>query len=414
MVCAVKRIERIRLYPSARQEQALRFMLDVTRQLYNAALQERKDAYRMRGVAVTFKRQYAELTALRKPLLRLDSRLAAVYRETEDAVLHRLDLAMQAFFRRCKRGETPGFPRFKPAARWKQLTFPHGDRALRLVGGRVVVPGVGAVRLRQGREVPNERGRAWIVEKNGRWYGCFECARAAQPLPATGKVVGVDRGVHVLAATSEGELIRNGRLADKHRRVVRGHARALDAATVKDAKGRPTNGTDPRRIAAVRRLARAKEREANARLNALQEKAKRIVASADVIGLEKLNLRGMTRSARGTVEKPGRKVAAKRGLNRVLLDAGFGILRRLIGEKAESAMRQVIDVEARYSSQECSKCGTIAAKSRRRRRFVCIACGFALHADVNAALVIRRRAQLALTSEPYPAEDAGRRTRRAA
>ena len=77
-------------------------------------------------------------------------------------------------------------------------------------------------------------------------------------------------------------------------------------------------------------------------------------------------------------------------------------------------MRRVVDVEARYSSQECSQCGTTAAKSRRRRRFVCIACGFALHADVNAALVIRGRAQLALTSEPYPAEDAGRRTRCAA
>src|SRR5664279_1990664 len=124
-------------------------MLDVTRQLYNAALQERKDAYRMRGVSISAKQQYAELTALRKPIFRLDSRLAAVYRECEDAVLHRLDLAMQAFFRRCKRGETPGFPRFRPAARWKQLMLPHGDRVLKFDRGRVIVPGVGKVRLRK-------------------------------------------------------------------------------------------------------------------------------------------------------------------------------------------------------------------------------------------------------------------------
>src|ERR1017187_4781216 len=159
MVGGVKRIERVRLYPSARQEQALRFMLDVTRQLYNAALQERKDAYRLRGVSVTLKMQYAELTALRKPISRLDSRLSAVYRECEDAALHRLELAMQAFFRRCKRGETAGFPRFKSAARWKQLTFPHGDRALKIAGERVVVPGVGAIRLRKGRAV-SDYGRA--------------------------------------------------------------------------------------------------------------------------------------------------------------------------------------------------------------------------------------------------------------
>ena len=148
--------------------------------------------------------------------------------------------------------------------------------------------------------------------------------------------------------------LRNGRLADRHRRVVTRHARALDAATIKDAQGRPTNGKDPSRIAAVQRLARAKEREANARLDALHKAARRIVASADVIVTEKLNLRGMMRSAKGTVEKPGRNVAAKTGLNRVLLDAGFGILRRLIGEKAESAVRRVVDVEASYSSQECS------------------------------------------------------------
>jgi transposase len=90
---------------------------------------------------------------------------------------------------------------------------------------------------------------------------------------------------------------------------------------------------------------------------------------------------------------------------------GLGILRRLVGEKAESAVRRVVDVETKYSSQECSKCGTIAAKSRRRRRFARIACGFTLHAGLNAALVIRERAQLALASEPYPAEDVGRRAR---
>jgi putative transposase len=410
----VKRIERIRLYPTKRQEQALHFMLDVTRHLYNAALQERKDAYRMRGVSVSAKQQNAELTALRSATGRLDSRVAAVYRECEDAVLRRLDLAMQAFFRRCKRGETPGFPRFKPTARWKQLMFPHGDRALRFVAGKVAVPGLGPVKMRKGREVPEERGRAWIVEKNGRWYTCFECERAAQPLPATDKVLGVDRGVHVLAATSEGELIRNGRMANKHRRVVTGHARALDKETVKDSKGRPTNWQDPKRIAAVRRLARAKEREANARLDALHKASRRIVDSADAIGLEDLNLRGMTRSAKGTAEKPGKNVAAKSGLNRSMLDASFGRLATLICEKAESAVREVVSVDPRYSSQTCGRCLHVAAKSRLRRRFVCVACGFTLHADVNAALEIRRRAKLSLTSEVTPAEDAGRGARCAA
>ena len=99
-------------------------MLDVTRQLYNAALQERRDAYRLRKVSLSAKHQYKQLTEMRK-IDRLDGRINAVYRECEDAVLHRLDLAFEAFFRRFKAGETPGYPRFKPASRFRQLMFPH-------------------------------------------------------------------------------------------------------------------------------------------------------------------------------------------------------------------------------------------------------------------------------------------------
>src|ERR1700685_716789 len=234
-------------------------MLDVTRQLYNAALQGRRNAYRMRGITVTRKMQYAELTALRQPESWLDGRLAAVYRESEDAVLHRLELAMQAFFRRCKGGETPGFPRYKPAARWKQLAFPHGDRALKFDAAqeRVRVPGLGSVKLRKGRRVP-PFGRAWLVERNGRWYACFECERAVQPLSATGTLLGIDRGVHVLAATSDGQLIRNQVVGEKRKRATARLQRELEALTERDAGGRVLHRRDPKRAIAAQRLARSK------------------------------------------------------------------------------------------------------------------------------------------------------------
>ncbi|MBV9269735.1 MAG: helix-turn-helix domain-containing protein [Candidatus Eremiobacteraeota bacterium] len=165
----MKRIERVRLYPTNTQVQRLQFALDVTRELYNALLQERRDAYR-RGVRLRSKDQYAEITALRKPDDWVDGRLAGVYRECEDAVLHRLDLAFQSFFRRIQRAETPGYPRFKASSRWKQLEFPHGQRALRFNASqtRVRVPGIGSVRVRKGRMVPPVFGRAWIVERNDR------------------------------------------------------------------------------------------------------------------------------------------------------------------------------------------------------------------------------------------------------
>jgi putative transposase len=387
-------------------------MLDVTRELYNSLLQERRDAYRRRRTSVSAKEQYAEITALRKPKHWIDGRLAAVYRECEDAVLHRLDLAFAAFVRRCRRGETPGFPRFKPASRWNQLEFPHGDRALRFDDrqGRVAIPGVGGVRLRKGRAVP-AHGRAWVVTRNGRWYACFECERALCPLPPTGKIVGIDRGVHVLAALSDGTLLSNLAAGERRKTATARLQRELEAVTQRDSAGRVRNSRDPARIAAAMRLARSREREANARRDHAHKLGRRIVNGADVIALEKLKLGNMTRSAKGTAEQPGRNVAAKAGLNRSVLDAGFGLLRQMIVAKAEEAARTVVEVDSRFSSQECSRCGHVARESRRRRRFCCIGCGYTSHADVNAALVIRRRAQLALISKPQPAEDAGRRRR---
>ncbi len=381
-------------------------MLDVTRELYNALLQERRDAYRLRGITVTSKMQYAELTALRAE----DRRVCSIYRESEDAILHRLDLAMAAFFRRCQGSEPPGFPRFKSAARWRQITFPHGDRALRFDEHqrRVTIPGVGAVKLRKGRAVPR-CGRAWIVRRAGRWYSCFECERAVRPQPPTGIVVGVDRGVRVLAALSDGRLIGNSAIGERRRTATARLQRELEAVTLRDGAGRVRNKHERRRLAAVRRLTHAREREANARRDYAHKVSRRIVDGADVVALEKLRLRAMTRSAKGTTERPGRNVRAKSALNRLLLDSGFGLLRQMIAAKAEEAARAVVEVDARFSSQECSRCGHVASESRRRRRFCCVACGFVLHADVNAALVIRRRAQLALKSALDPAEDAGGR-----
>jgi putative transposase len=383
-------LHKVRLDPTCAQERALVTMLRVTRELYNALLQQRRDAWTTRRVSLPNREQYAQLTELREA----EPRFAGVYRECEDAVMHRLDLAFAAFFRRVKRGETPGYPRFKPAARWSQLEFPHGDRALKLdaAQGRVRVPGVGAVRLRKGRVVP-EFGRAFIVTKNGRWYAIFEAHRLASPLAATGRSVGIDRGIRVLAALSDGTMIENLRPGSRRGAGVERHQRALDSATHKDAAGRVLNRRDRVRMSAVRRVARAKECEANVRRDWLHKVSRTIVGRFDRIALESLRIRSMTRSAKGTLEVPGAGVRAKAGLNRALLDAGFGMLATLIREKAAYATRTVIEVNARYSSQTCAACGCVCKESREGRRFACVRCGHTADADVNAAQVILLRAE---------------------
>jgi putative transposase len=204
----------------------------------------------------------------------------------------------------------------------------------------------------------------------------------------------------VLAALSDGTLLPNIRPGSSRTAVAARHARALDTATVKDAAGRVRNGRDPARIAAARRLARAKEREANARRDWLHKKSREIVNAYDLIALEKLRMRSMTRSAKGTVDAPGTNVRAKAGLNRALLDAGFGILETLIREKAAHAARTVIGVDPTFTSQTCAECAHVAKASREGPHFVCVRCGHRADADVNAARVILLRAELPPTRAP--------------
>src|SRR5260370_7447662 len=174
-------MHRVRLYPTTSQGERLQLMLDVTRQMHNALLDERRYAWKARGIRVTEKMQYAEITALPAE----DARFASVYRECVDAVLHRLDLAFAAFFRRIKRGERAGYPPFKSAARWKQLKFPHGDRALKLDAAqkRVRIPGLATVPLRKDGPIP-AFGRAFAVARNRRCVPTFESHPHPQPLPS--------------------------------------------------------------------------------------------------------------------------------------------------------------------------------------------------------------------------------------
>ena len=397
-------LHKVRLYPTCAQQAILFGFLRLTRELYNALLEQRRDRWRRERGRVTD--QYRQITELRAA----EPTFAAVPRECLDAVLHRLDLAYDACFRRVKAGQTPGAPRFKSASRWHQLEFGHGDRAIRFDERqrRMTVTGIGSLKLRTGRVVPATFGRVFLVHKNGRWYAVFECHRDVAPLPATGQSVGIDRGIRALGALSTGELVANLRPGSRRKAATDRCQRALDAVTIKDVRGRPLNTRDRRRIAAVRRLARAKEREANARRDWLHKCSRTVVNAHDVIVLEDLKLKNMTRSAKGNAERPGRNVKAKSGLNRALLDAGFGILGTLIREKAEHAARRVISVDPRYSSQECSRCGHIAASNRVRSRFRCGRCCYRCDADINAARVILARGMAQLAPGRAPGYARGR------
>ncbi len=122
------------------------------------------------------------------------------------------------------------------------------------------------------------------------------------------------------------------------------------------------------------------------------------VTRYDVITLEKLPLRSMTRSAKGSMQAPGKNVRQKSSLNRAILDAGWSQFTNIAVDKAAEAGRQVVFVTAKYTSQTCSQCGCVDAANRCMQAvFVCVSCGYAMHADVNAAINILKRAKLSPT-----------------
>jgi putative transposase len=383
----VKRMARVKLYPNHSQEAALGKALDICRQLYNAALEQRRDAWRTRRLSLTHYQQYTQLTELRQS----DPRIASIYRELLDAALWKLDLAFAAFFRRTRRGEKPGFPRFRSRARYNCLEFPHGNRALTLspTQRKVRVPGVGLVRLRKGRNI-GVFGRAMIVRNARGWFALFECGRETKPQSPTGRRVGLDRGITTFAATSDGDRLTHPRLANRNQAQVARLARVV---------ARRSRGGANRRKA-VKMLARRHDRLRWARRDFLHKLTRSIVDSFDFVAIEALKVRNMMSSAKGTTQRPGSNVRAKARLNFAIADAGWTLFASMLHAKAEEAGRTVFEVDPHYTSQTCSGCGWVDAASRISRAvFICTHCGSHLDADVNAAKVILKRAELAACGE---------------
>ncbi|GAA2431763.1 hypothetical protein GCM10010191_52020 [Actinomadura vinacea] len=206
------------------------------------------------------------------------------------------------------------------------------------------------------------------------------------PGPGDGTVVGVDRGVAVSAALSTGDLLKVPGLTP-------GEARRLELLARKLGRARRGSGRRARLKAA---LARLKARERDRRKNWVEQTSTRLAREFDVIGVEDLNTRGMTRSAKGTLQQPGRNVAAKAGLNRGILASGWGLLVERLEHKAPGRVHRI---DPAYTSQRCSACGTTDREARESQaRFRCRSCGHAGNADVNAARNIAHEARLVGTA----------------
>jgi len=247
------------------------------------------------------------------------------------------------------------------------------SRRLNRRHGQVWVPKLGWVRFRWTRPVPDGvRSYRVTRDRAGRWHVAFAAVPAPIPAPGTGRVVGVDRGVAVSAALSTGELLHVPMLTVvEERRVVRLRRRLARCQRGSRRRARVKG-------ALARLSARAKDR----RKDWVEKVSTDLARRFDVIRVERLRVRDMTRSARGTLAAPGRRVRQKAGLNRAILAQGWGLLVSRLEHRAAGRVERVV---AAYTSLTCSACGHRASESRESQAsFRCVACGLRLNADVNA------------------------------
>ena len=368
-------MSRYRLLPTAAQEAVLRDHCGHARYVWNLAVEQHAHWHPGRKGAPGYREQCRQLTAARAE----HPWLAAGSQTVQQQALRDFARAMTAFF-------DPGNPAGRPS--WRKAGRHEGFRIVgrgrqwdvrRVSGkaGQVWVPKAGWIRFRWSRAVPaGAKSYRVTMDRAGRWHVAFAVIPAPVPAPGNGQAVGIDRGVAVSAALSTGELLRCPALTARERARLRRMQRTL-------ARARPGSH---RRGRVRHAIARLRARETDRRKDWAEKTSTGIARRFDVIRVEDLQIMTMTRSATGTRENPGRNVAQKAGLNRGILGSGWGLLVRRLQDKAPGRVEKVSPA---FTSQRCSACGQVDRDSRESQAvFRCTACGFAGHADVNAAINI--------------------------
>jgi putative transposase len=365
---------RYRLEPTREQETILLRHCSDARYVWNLAVEQPAWWRLGRRPAPGYLEQCRQLTAARAD----NPWLAGGSQTVQQQALRDFARAMGGFFAGGrgrpswrKAGRDEGFR--DTGRRGRQWDVRHLSRNW----GQVRVPKAGWVRFRWSRDVPAD-ARSFRVTRDlaGRWHVAFAVIPDPVRGPGTGEVVGIDRGVTVSAALSTGQMLTVPGLTAREQAPLRGLQRRL-ARVARARRG------SARRGKARTAVARLTARETDRRKDWVEKTSTGVARRFDVIRDEDLNTKSMTRSAKGTVERPGRNVRAKPGLNRGISRSGWGLLVRRLEDKAPGRVEKV---PAAYTSQRCSACGHVDGRSRESQaRFRCTACGFAGNADVNAA-----------------------------
>lgn len=365
---------RYRLYPTKAQEASLLRHLEVHRRLYNAGLQERKEAWERRGIT----RNYYDLANQLKDLRALDPEAAFANYSSLQQTLRRLDKAFTAFFRRIKAGEKPGYPRFKGRHFFTTIEYRWED-GIRLTEKRLHVHRVGGIKIKMHRPIPDEAKitNAYLKKVGARWevVVCSSLPDVARPVHP-GPAVGIDVGLHSLLATSDGTLIDNPRwYRDAQEKLAK-------AQRILSRRKRKANRWRKQR----RVVAALQDHTSNQRRDFLHKLSFNLTETYRLIAVEDLQITNMVHTTMATA----------------IHDAAWGTFRGMLAYKVGNTGSQLIAVRPNGTSQHCSRCGTLVPKDLSVRLHQCHVCGLELDRDVNAARNILARALESCTARTEP------------
>lgn len=358
----MRRSYKFRIYPSRIQRERLDHTLNLLRDLYNAAIQERRDAWKMNRVRVTCFDQINQIAAIRQN----DPDYAAMRVRPLEQCLRQADKAFQAFFRRVKARQNPGFPRFKGKTFFNSIIYNRDGYRFRR--DKLNISVIGDLKIKLSRPIDGVIREVSLKREGPRWFAVISCD-GIDPvtLPATGKVIGIDVGIESFATLSDGTQIDNWRYYESAQRKLRVAQRRV---------ARRVKGSNRRRKAVVL-LRQVHRKIVNQRHDFQHKLSTHLIRECDLIAVEKLNVIGLTKSR----------------LSKQVNDAGWSSFKEKLTYKAESAGRKLVEVKPAYTSQDCSGCGTRVKKVLSVRVHSCSNCGLNLHRDHNAALNILRLGQ---------------------
>jgi putative transposase len=349
-----------KLKPTPQQERAMAFVVRRCRERYNAGLEERREAWQKRGVNIAAPSQSAQLPAVKE--VRPEYR--DIHSQVLQDVLTRLDRAFQAFFRRVKNGETPGYPRCKGSNRYNSFIYKQFGNGATLDNGFLMLSKIGRLTVCWSRSIEGTPKTVTISREADGWYACISCAEVPiQPLPPTGQETGIDLGLESFATLADGTCI----LAPGCYRKAERYLAKCQRRVARRKKG------SHRRKKAVKLLAKAHQAVQRQRQDFHHKTALALVRTYDTLYYEDLQTANMVKNPH---------------LAKGISDAGWSTSLTILAFKAANAGKQAVAVPPAYTSQACSGCGVIVAKGLSARWHVCPECGTSLHRDHNAALNI--------------------------